>query len=1381
MSEYITDENFDGDLEAVRAHYERCSDVYRNLATLGEHPTIGFAGNAGWYQDEPVTKPSLLEDGWEKRTRCTTFERDWEAILDDQLGADDRGREIFNISSWKDADALSERKLSTAPPEREWRDGKATPDYDELRGFGFWFDLDLDNKEGRTALTEEELRRIERVQQRVIEAVADAYGVGTGDIYGLDSGGGAYIYGPPEATLPITEHLDAPERGWVLEDINDKINDGPLTEQVEAIIEDEGAGDLLDPDWIQNKNRQTKAPGAIHHNHDIVVTPLRQRDPATGKVAGEARYRPTRVSALTQADIKELEVWADGLTAIEHTDAVNSLVRSMYPELAQNHDTWKAIIDERAAHLRDVREREQQRREETKQQIAEWVTNEDTPLEHPDSDADAAGSLRGPSGLYSGAEIVTKESEFNAALETIDVRDVVKHHASDAYDTSTRAHEITFDPAWRHSNSGKSCAIPSGGNVFIDNGANAGGGPVLAYALGEGLITGGADQSLSGTEFGKAIDAMRADGYQIPVFVPEAGNEYEQTPLWALRKAALALDVVESEDEFKEHETEDGETYLGFDAAAYSAVLSALDSAGVNHGRSQQTDEKDPRKQAIVRHNDEFESVEDVPDSAIQSTSDTDDTDASRTDDTQSEGPGWESVREMYMKADEDSDVKKGPARLKAQKQLEAETDWMHIMESERLWWYDGDAGLFKQYGERRIGSILTEKLGQHYSRAEKGEITDRLKESNNVHRSEINARHIGEPLLCVGNGVINLDTGEITEHSASYRFTRGIDIDYPTPENGLKSDTTAITDFIDEITQRTEDRDTLLDHLGHGLMPGHPYRAFVVCFGGGGNGKTQLARLFKGFVGEENTAAVEIDELANGDYATSDLPGKFINWGDDMSGDGGGSLDDISTLKKATGDSDIRCNEKYEKTFDFKNEAAMFFSANEPPRFGETKKSVKDRLYPIRMPYSFESDPDPDNPLEKEKTPRAADRLLEDDAAMRGLLELAVRHARQLRQNRGVYSMPEGPEERFKLYNEQADPIVRFANSMFTEGSESDRIAKQDAHSVYEIMMDIWEERSTSLDSFRRQFPKSTTIDIETGQSRTLAETEGERVTVWKRLQWSERAREFMPDWLTQRYAGHFDSDEAEETDTSESVQPEQPPLAGLDPGHGKTITATVANVSKGEYSREAQGKLKGPHDTVISFVVPGNNSNPMPAYQGDLIRFDGATLRTDDDGLRELVIDDAVDIEQLGVSPETDTDDDADGDSTETDTETPETTETPDSTERPQSSSEDTEDGEATADGGVQTDTQTDADTTQTDTDATASQSDAQEEERTDPTEMSQAERLGKIKGKLRYSDEPLTAAEIAEKLAWKVSKTEATLELLAKKSKSNVIERSDGYQMI
>lgn len=163
---------------------------------------------------------------------------------------------------------------------------------------------------------------------------------------------------------------------------------------------------------------------------------------------------------------------------------------------------------------------------------------------------------------------------------------------------------MTFDPCWRGSNSGESCAVPrvdvdpdtgevSVGNSFLDNACNGSGGPAKAYALGTGILDSGdlaAAQSLDGKQWADAIEGLRDDGYPIPIYIPEAGNEdpdgetYQQTPLWALRKAALALNVCDRAD-LVEHETDDGETYLGFDAPTYNAVLRALDDAGIDHGR----------------------------------------------------------------------------------------------------------------------------------------------------------------------------------------------------------------------------------------------------------------------------------------------------------------------------------------------------------------------------------------------------------------------------------------------------------------------------------------------------------------------------------------------------------------------------------------------------------------------------------------------------------------------------------------------------------------------------------------------------------------------------------------------------------------------------
>ncbi|MFB6255918.1 MAG: DUF5906 domain-containing protein, partial [Haloplanus sp.] len=425
-------------------------------------------------------------------------------------------------------------------------------------------------------------------------------------------------------------------------------------------------------------------------------------------------------------------------------------------------------------------------------------------------------------------------------------------------------------------------------------------------------------------------------------------------------------------------------------------------------------------KQQVVANSDRYDDVGEVPDDPgdLPRPGEDDEEDGEAAGDSADHDDGgdddadpWADVRTLYATAQNEPEVPKGRARQAAASVLEQITSWIHVEDSDELWVYDAESGTYNRSGKPRAGELLESNLGEHYSRSEKREVIDRIQERNHVKRSELNADDEDDPLLCAGNGVVNLRTGDLLDHDPKYRFIRGL----PWRFDPTDADREAILSFLDEVTERTCDRDTLLDHLAHGLMPGHPYRAFVVCYGPGGNGKTQVAELFRGFVGRENAAAVEIDELAGDDFATGDLPGAFINWGDDMAGDGGGSLSDLSTLKKATGGSEIRANEKHEKTFDFKNEAAMFFSANEPPRIGEQKQSIADRIYPIEMPYRFKApeDVDPDDPLQKEKTPNIAETLLSDDAAMRGLLALAVEHAQELVENRGEYSQPESPSER--------------------------------------------------------------------------------------------------------------------------------------------------------------------------------------------------------------------------------------------------------------------------------------------------------------------------------------------------------------------------------
>jgi len=644
----------------------------------------------------------------------------------------------------------------------------------------------------------------------------------------------------------------------------------------------------------------------------------------------------------------------------------------------------------------------------------------------------------------------------------------------------------------------------------------------------------------------------------------------------------------------------------------------------------------------VAEYSDEYDDAENVPNDLTELVERASGSDENAKPSEPVETPqDWSDVRTMYNLADAD-EASKPAARLAAVEVLEEETSWIYVRQSERLWVYDEDTGQFAGIGEGYLAARLESELPSHKTKQEKNEIEDRICDRNQVDRTELNARTYDDPLVCVGNCVVNLRTGEKLEHGPQYRFTRGLKWDYKPEEKSV--DRQGVLDFLDSVTSRTEDRDTLLDHLGHGLMPGHPYRAFVVCYGPGGNGKTQVAELFRAFVGGENAAAVEIDELAHDNFSTSDLPDTFINWGDDMSGDGGGTLQDLSTLKKATGGSEIRCNEKFEKTFNFKNEAAMFFSANEPPRIGEQKRSIEDRIYPIRMPYEFVADPEA--PHEKQKVPNISKQLREDEAVMRGLLSLAVKHAKTLIDNNGQYSQPESPEERLEKYNKQADPLQRFTGKAFESADGEHLIRKDDAYTVYTAVMDSWDERKTGERAFKRQLPRTLSEDIETGQSRALAnEDDKDRVWCWKRLKWTEEIKDWLPEWMLDRYADHFEETSVVETDEEQVTEEAPKPLAARKPQYGATMTATVETVNDGEYSREAQGRLSGPEGTYIAFVVPGGSGRTLESHQGETVHLEDVTLRTDDDGLLEAVIDDAVTIAAAGEDQSTLDDDDDDG----------------------------------------------------------------------------------------------------------------------------------------
>ena len=192
-----------------------------------------------------------------------------------------------------------------------------------------------------------------------------------------------------------------------------------------------------------------------------------------------------------------------------------------------------------------------------------------------------------PSATSSG-EITGDIRDLFAALDRLNPKAVAEKTIVREWTRNRRS----FLPMWGSQNDNGTANYVND-KIWHDTGHDGGyGGPIIMAAIDDGIVhhAGATPDDVTGEDFFAAVDHLRDLGFSLPLYLPEAeseapgGERYEQTPLWALRKAAVELDVCGRED-LVEHETDGGETYLGFDQHTYNATLRALDEQEIDHGR----------------------------------------------------------------------------------------------------------------------------------------------------------------------------------------------------------------------------------------------------------------------------------------------------------------------------------------------------------------------------------------------------------------------------------------------------------------------------------------------------------------------------------------------------------------------------------------------------------------------------------------------------------------------------------------------------------------------------------------------------------------------------------------------------------------------------
>ena len=256
---------------------------------------------------------------------------------------------------------------------------------------------------------------------------------------------------------------------------------------------------------------------------------------------------------------------------------------------------------------------------------------------------------------------------------------------------------------------------------------------------------------------------------------------------------------------------------------------------------------------------------------------------------------------------------------------------------------------VWEDYGEQTLRGELWKILGNAGSTTRINETIEAVKHLSREPRDRL----LGlEPhKVAVKHGVVDMlaDPDERYEqvYSGPGTFTR-VPVEYN--EGAFPDD---FNNFLFEVLPR-DDVSIMWELIGYCLFRDYPFQKAFMFLGDGANGKSTVLAALREFLGTDNIATAELQELADNRFTPAELDGKLANIAPNISSEG---LEQTGTFKALTGGDRIRAERKYENAYHFENHAKLIFSANTPPEAEDDTFAYERRWLYFDFPHIFSDD----------------------------------------------------------------------------------------------------------------------------------------------------------------------------------------------------------------------------------------------------------------------------------------------------------------------------------------------------------------------------------------------------------------------------------------
>ncbi len=382
---------------------------------------------------------------------------------------------------------------------------------------------------------------------------------------------------------------------------------------------------------------------------------------------------------------------------------------------------------------------------------------------------------------------------------------------------------------------------------------------------------------------------------------------------------------------------------------------------------------------------------------------------------------------------------------------------YISIRDTQEIWVYNGS--YYEPLGqgilENRTGYYLDENTCKHF----KQETVDFVRHYKYIYREELNPPiH----LINLKNGILNIETKELTPHTPDIYFTNELPIIY-NPKAKIKK----IKEFFEAVLN-LNDIPTIQQWFGDCLIRNYNRKKALLFVGATDTGKSKLLGLLGLFLGLKNTSNVSLHDICKDKFAPVELYGKYANISGEISAT---SLRQIAMFLQVTGGDRIRGQQKYGKPFYFINYAKLVFGCNIIPDTEIKDDAYYNRWIVIECNNQFDDDTKNTNILEEITT----------EEELSGLFNWALQGWEQLKKNDG-YTHYRDLTEVKEFMQKGKNPIREFIETYIVPNPNG-VITKEQVYKCYVSFCKEYNYPIKESNVFSRKFKPLAPMGIDEGQ----------------------------------------------------------------------------------------------------------------------------------------------------------------------------------------------------------------------------------------------------------------------------------------------------------